>query len=114
MDVSSEAKAIGRAKRLHFALEVDFTFDKLESLRAPGRRRIKTREVQTHVTDLVDINAAWMVDRARCRERTHRWTNDVSQSLGACDADGRPRVAALSAFERSRRADEDSEPEQWG
>ena len=69
------------------ALEADFTIDKLESLHASVRRRIKTRErggeIQTHA-----INAAWVIDTPQCRERTHRWMDEVSQLLGACDADG--------------------------
>ena len=55
---SHQARQDGRAKRVHITLESDVTIGLLESLHAAVRRHLKTRGVQTHALDIVDLNAS--------------------------------------------------------
>jgi hypothetical protein len=101
--VSKEARDDGFAKRVHIATEADVTIEVLESIHAQIRRRLKASGVQTHPTEFGELNANWIIDRARSRELAQSWMDVVSPEPVVEHADGGGDGGHNSANDDDRR-----------
>ena len=84
-DATSDARQVGKAKRIQICLEADATIAALESLHAAARRRIKSRGIQTHCISVEELNSSWVMTRSRKKELSFAaWDHDAPDDVSEC------------------------------